>query len=47
MTLPIAQDDAFYTREGVREKMPKFYEKTGFLAKFEHDNIVLASANMK
>ena len=47
VTLPIAQDDAFYTREGVREKMPKFYEKTGFLAKFEHDNIVLASANMK
>ena len=45
--LPLAKDDPFYTREGVQAKMPHFYKKTGFLAKFEKDEIVLASSNMK
>lgn len=45
--LPLAPDDPFYTREGVQERMPHFYQKTGFLAKFEKDDIVLASSNMK
>ena len=47
VTLPIGPDSPFYTRAGVAEKMPHFYKKTGFLSKFEHDTIVLASANMK
>ena len=45
--LPLAKDDPFYTREGVQAKMPHFYKKTGFLAKFAKDEIVLASSNMK
>lgn len=47
VTLPITPESPFYTRAGVAEKMPHFYQKTGFLSKFEHDTIVLASANMK
>ena len=33
--------------EGVQARMPHFYKKTGFLAKFAKDEIVLASSNMK
>lgn len=47
VTLPIAKDDPFYTREGVTTKMPHFYKKTKFLEKYEKDEIVLASSNMK
>lgn len=47
VTLPIPPEDTFYTRQGVREQMPHFYQKTGFLSKFQDDTIVLASANMK
>lgn len=46
VTLPIAPDDPFYTREGILTKMPHFYEKTVFLDHFEKDEIVLASSNM-
>ena len=45
--LPLAKDDLFYTRESVQARMPHFYKKTGFLAKFAKDEIVLASSNMK
>lgn len=45
--LPLAKDDLFYTREGVQARMPHFYKKTGFLAKFAKDEIVLASSSMK
>ena len=45
--LPLAKDDLFYTREGVQARMPHFYKKTGFLAKFAKDEIVLAGSNMK
>lgn len=45
--LPLAKDDPFYTRAGVQTRMPHFYKKIGFLAKFAKDEIVLASANMK
>ena len=45
--LPLAKDDPFYTREGAQARMPHFYKKTGFLAKFAKDEIVLASSNMK
>lgn len=46
VTLPISTQDPFYTRWGVQEKMPRFYEKTGFLSQFTHNEITLASANM-
>ncbi|MCI6141852.1 MAG: Gfo/Idh/MocA family oxidoreductase [Subdoligranulum variabile] len=45
--LPLAKDDFFYTREGVQARMPHFYKKTGFWAKFAKDEIVLAGSNMK
>lgn len=45
--LPLAKDDPLYTREGVQARMPHFYKKTGFLAKFAKDEIVLASSSMK
>ena len=45
--LPLAKDDPFYIREGVQTRMPHFYKKTGFLAEFAKDEIVLASVNMK
>lgn len=46
VTLPIPPEDAFYTREGVQTRMPRFYQKTGFLAQFSSNEITLASANM-
>ncbi|MDY5204218.1 MAG: hypothetical protein SPH66_09685 [Gemmiger sp.] len=45
--LPLAKDDLFYTRESVQARMPHFYKKTGFWAKFAKDEIVLASSSMK
>lgn len=45
--LPLAKDDLFYTREGVQARMPHFYKKTGFWAKFAKDEIVLAGSSMK
>lgn len=45
--LPLAKDDFFYTREGVQARMPHFYKKTGFWAKFAKDEIVLAGSSMK
>lgn len=47
VSLPLSKEDPFYTREGVITQMPHFYEKTKFLAKFEKDEIVLASSNLK
>lgn len=47
VTLPIAREDDFYTREGVQRRMPHFYQKTGFLAQFANNEIILAGDNMK
>lgn len=47
VTFPLAKDDPFYTKEGLVANMPHFHEKTVFVDKFEKDEIVLASANMR
>ncbi|MCD8098397.1 MAG: Gfo/Idh/MocA family oxidoreductase [Lachnospiraceae bacterium] len=46
VTLPLAPDDPFYTKEGLVASMPHFHEKTVSVDKFEKDDIVLASSNM-
>lgn len=47
VALPLAKDDVFYTKEGLVANMPHFHEKTVFVEKFEKDDIVLASSNMR
>lgn len=39
VTLPLKDTHPFYTKEGVLEKAPRFYEKTGSVDNFEDDEI--------
>lgn len=47
VSFPLAKDDPFYAKEGLVANMPHFHEKTVSVDKFEKDDIVLASSNMK
>ena len=46
VALPIEKDDPFYTTRGVREQMPHFHEKTGFVDQQGDAPIVLAGTGM-
>lgn len=46
VSLPLDQTDPFYTTEGVRTRMPHFYEKTGFVSQFTDNDITLTSSKM-
>ncbi|UOF90602.1 Gfo/Idh/MocA family oxidoreductase [Fodinisporobacter ferrooxydans] len=42
--LPLAFDDPFYTKDGLMASVPRFYEKTGSVERFEN-NIITTSGN--
>lgn len=41
VTLPIAEDDDFYTKEGLQSRMPRFYQKTVSVENFKKTGISL------
>ncbi len=46
VTLPLDADSDFYTRAGLVARMPRFYQKTGFLREFGNNDIRLAGEDM-
>lgn len=44
--LPLDAHSDFYTRAGLVARMPRFYEKTGFLREFSNNDIRLAGEDM-
>lgn len=46
VTFPFAVDDPFYTRKGIREHVPYFYEKTTSVENFQ-DQVITTGSNLK
>ncbi|MCI0476036.1 MAG: Gfo/Idh/MocA family oxidoreductase [Anaerolineales bacterium] len=45
VTLPLAPDNPFYTREGVLKRAPHFHEKTRSVENFADNNIIVGAAS--
>ena len=47
VTLPISQEDDFYTFQGLLAHVPHFYEKTGSVENFAPDTITVGNYEEK